>query len=194
MAASSRELANFWWYCASIVVQLELPGNAATWSCSRHALRNATDAYAGKRGVRYASAAARAAMEANGGKWTNCGLAKEHAIPVGHIHQLLIEAMGAHRTEAELEAAKNRLAEELAASGVDPKRLAGFPLNPRTIYIADIIRASTLMAWITDDEHRRLKTASKAGLGNLNQRMPAGWDGQDPFARYRACDIEVLAL
>jgi len=195
MAATRSELANFYWYCAALTQVIEqLPGNAATRSVSRHALRNATHAIAGREGIRYATAAAFAAMEANGGVWERCGLLKEHTIPIGHIHQLLIDAIGAARSEAELQAASRRLADDMAADGLDTKSLSEFPSNPRIAFVADIIKSSTMMAWLTKPEEQRLRDAKSKGLGDLHRRMPPKWDGRDPFARYRACEIEVLPV
>ncbi|HFL2038784.1 TPA: hypothetical protein ACXIGC_000146 [Stenotrophomonas maltophilia] len=189
------ELANFYWYCAAAAQLIEqLPGNAATRSVSRHAVRNATNALTGNKGVPYASVAARKVCMANGGSWERCGLRREHAIPVGHIHRELVAAIWAPRSDLALAEARGRLDEEMAATPVKSGAFAGFPSNPRIAIVVDIIRASTALAWLTEEEDDLLKARLGDGSWSLNQRMPPGWDGKDPLARYRFCKIDVLEI
>lgn len=189
---TAAELANFYWYCAAATQLIEqLPGNAATRSVSRHAVRNATNALTGSKGVPFASVAARKVCEANGGTWEGCGLRREHAIPVSHIHRELVAAIEAPRPDLALAEVRRRLDSEMAAIPVRSGAFAGFPGNPRIAIVVDIIRASTSLAWLTEKEDDLLKARLGDGSGSLNQRMPPGWDGKDSLARYRFCNIEV---
>lgn len=192
MTATRSERANFYWYCAAAAQLIEqMPANAATSSCSRHALRNATNAITGRKGVSYASVAAKRAMRKNGGVWTGCGLVKEHAIPVGHIHELVTAAVRKRRSERAMATAQRRLDRDMAESGLDARLFDAFPRNPRIWFVVEIVRASTAMAWLTAKEDGRIRAAQVGGSARLVQRMPQDWDGKDPFARYRACGIEV---
>ena len=58
--------------------------------------------------------------------------------------------------------------------------------DPTEHSVAEGLNRYGVIVLITKDEDRRV---SKAGY---NSRMPQGWDGVDPFARYKAVGIEVL--
>lgn len=189
---TAAELANFYWSCA-VATQLieQLPHIEATNSVSRFAVRHATDALTGKKGVPFASVAASKECEANGGRWEGCGLRKEHAIPVSHIHGELVKAISAPLSAETLAEAKRRLDVEMAAAPIKLDALAGFPSNPRIAITVEIVRALTAIAWLTKKEDGLLKARLSDGSDSLNQRMPPGWDGKDLLARYRYCNIEV---
>ena len=59
---------------------------------------------------------------------------------------------------------------------------------PDALLIAKVIKESTILAWIHQEDDMKLRT------GGYAKRMPEDWDGQDPLARYRAAGIEVLEL
>jgi hypothetical protein len=189
---SPSELANFYWYCAAATQLIEqLPGNAATRSVIRHAVRNATKALTGGNGVPYASEAALRLRADNGDSWKGCGLVQEHAIPVGHIHNELVASLASPPSGTTLAEARQRLDSEMAAIPFKPGAIEDFPRNPHIAIVVNIIRASTTMAWLTKEEDERLKKRLSDGSRSLNQRMPPGWDGRDPLARYSFCEIEV---
>lgn len=186
------ELVNFYWHCAAATQLIEqLPRNAATRAVSRYALRSATVALTGKNGVPYASLAAQKMCAANGGRWEGCGLVREHAIPVAHIYHGLVEALSKKHSDGKQADAKRRLSAELSRVPTKANAFVKFPISPSVAVVVDIIRASTALAWLTISEDALLKAKLGDGSTSLNQRMPSCWDGKDPLARYRFCEIEV---
>jgi hypothetical protein len=186
------ELIHFYWYCATATQLIEnLPRTTATNAVSLYAVRRATETFTGKNGVPYASARARKACADNGGKWEGCGLVREHAIPVSHIHRGLEDALSVKRSEETLAEARRRLEAELMAIPAKAGTFQGYPANPQIAFVVDIIRASTTLAWLTVDEDNLLNERLGDGSKSLKMRMPPNWDGRDPLARYRFCEIEV---
>ena len=119
-------------------------------------------------------------------------MVREHAIPVGHIYGELVEAIRMERTQAELQDAKRRLDAEMAAVHAKAGAFSGFPSNARIAFVVDIIRAATTLAWLTQDEDKLLNKKLGDGSASLKNRMPPGWDGKDPLARYDFCGIKVF--
>lgn len=186
---AARKIAEpeyFMWHCEVAALVLgSLPGNPATKHHVRSALRQATLAATGRSGIAYASHGAKAAKDARGEDWGRCGLVREHVVPVGQIHDQVMKALASpviHHTTGEGPPG-------LLSPDALPGRLRhGDSLlvlgNPRAWQIAEIVRKWTVMAWISKDEDTRLREMK------LHDRMPAGWDGCDLFARYKACGLE----
>lgn len=189
------ELVNFYWHCA-VVTQLiqQFPPNSATKSDTRWAIRKATESLTGKNGVPYASLAAQEARALNAGRWEGCGLVREHAIPVGHIYREIVGALSKEWSETDLAAGKLRLDAEMKRIPARHGAFSGFPDNACIAIVADVIRAATTMAWLTQQEDQLLKERVDNSSESLNKRMPPGWDGVDALARYRHCGIKVHPL
>lgn len=60
--------------------------------------------------------------------------------------------------------------------------------KPKAWQIAEVVRESTLPAWVTKGEDAELR---KKGL---HKSMPKGWDGKDKFARYNDCGIHCESI
>ena len=195
MSARLRELEYFYWYCAvAEQVISTLPANPATRSSSRHAVRMATLALAGKNGIGYASDDARRAQASMGTDWYRCRLVREHAIPVSVIHERVVHAL-AHPLAADEEAAAiERLRADMAAAGLDRQKIDAFNIKPRTWLVVCQVRSLTCLAWVTKQDETLLKTTVAKGSKSLHKTMPASWDGVDPLARYRACGLNVTPL
>jgi hypothetical protein len=58
--------------------------------------------------------------------------------------------------------------------------------NPVLEQVADVLNRHAVVVLITKSENLTLTTS------RLASRMPDGWDGADPFARYKAAGIEVM--
>ena len=175
----------------SVTLRSQSPPKTAPKSDTRFAIRKATEALTGRNGVAYASVAARQARALNGDRWEGCGLVREHAIPVGHICQQVVGALETKRTGASLARARQRLDAEMTKLPVKAGDFDGFPDDPHIAFVAAVIRASTVMAWLTTKEDDLLKAKLGDGSESLNKLMPPGWDGVDPLARYRYCQIDV---
>jgi hypothetical protein len=174
MTATPTEAQHFLWHCAVAAMLIDtLPANAATSSHSRNAIRLATVTAVGKNGVLHASKDAKAIKASSGKAWDKSGLVKEHVIPVSLIHERVVEAL--KRTPA--------------GPGAQ-----SFPDNPRARQVAKIVEELTLLAWISKDEEARLRDKTRDAGKSLHKRMPTGWDGQEKFARYIACEIEYSAI
>jgi hypothetical protein len=189
MTTTQSEVLNFYWHCevAAMVIR-QLPATAATRSNSRHAVRMATLCAAGHKGVTHASAGARDRQRATGAAWHKCELVKEHAVPVSHVHARVVEALSTDFDEQARRAARQALAEDLAARGLPAAEIAALPCSPDAWRVAQVVRAWTQLAWLTKDDDRLLRSKS------LHDGMPADWDEVDRLARYRACGIEVAEI
>lgn len=195
MTATTSELNLFYWHCevaANIIGTM--PGNAATRSVSRHALRMGTLNLASKNGVFHASESARNQRDASGKPWSKAELIREHAVPISIIHRRVVDEVQLPRTEAALAQARSALESNLLATGFSPSKVAEFPRNPRTWYVVHVLRRLTHLAWVTRDDDQLLRAKPAAGPLSLHKHMPPDWDGNDPFARYRACGILVAPI
>ena len=188
MGTTAAEATNFFWHC-HVAVKLidELPETTATKGHALRAVRMATLCAAGSNGVQYASDKARMKREAHGKPWGKCGLIKEHVIPASLVRTLVLEELKATR-DPEL-VAFSLVDSNENANWLTPEVIAQFRQYPRAWQAAKIIRDWTLLAWVTDHEHKELD-----GRG-LGERMPTGWaPGQDRFARYTNCNIAVSRI
>lgn len=170
----------------------ELPQNTVTRSYFLRGVRMATLCAAGKHGVQFASDGARARRAASGLHWDKCGLVKEHVVPVSVICALVRQELGVKDEGV-------RIAESLAlleeAADLSPKVVALFQGNPRAWQIASLIRAWTLLAWITAEEDRKFDEKDSLGGISLRQRMPKEWNADaDRLARYHACGIPLYRI
>lgn len=178
MTATAAELQNFLWHCeVASLLSYALPDTTSTNAHVLNAIRKATYAAVGNKGVRHASHEARARQALLGLPWNQCGLIREHTIPISVVCKRVREVL--LRTPAD-EASTLRNATSPIAPGM---------WSPRALQVAGVVQQLTLMAWITESEDQRLL---EQGLG---KRMPPGWrDGHDPFARYLACDIDCAEI
>lgn len=173
MTATATESTNFLWHCEVIaLLTTALPYGTSRNSNIAHALRKATSAAIGSKGVRHASRQAREHQAERNAPWSECGLVREHVIPVGFVGERVREALTV-LPDGDADAALRRV----------PSPLAPGLWSRRGLHIAEVVLDWTLLAWITPDEDVQLR---KRGLGS---RMPTGWDGQNRFARYDACGI-----
>jgi len=192
MTATPTENTNFFWHCLVAAKLIdELPSNAATSSHSLRAVRMATVCAAGRNGVQFASHAARERQESTAKHWDQCGLIKEHVVPVSLIHALV---QGALKSTRAVDPAK--------AAGIPDEDLGGltagvvdlFRKHPRAWLVAKIVQDWTLLAWITESENERFDDKTRHGM-SLRKSMPQGWtEDQDRFARYNACEIAVSKI
>jgi len=145
----------------------------------------------GRNGVQYASDEAIRVKNSEGKHWEECGLIKEHALPVSLVCK---------RVYAELKA--NRQAPigtcgpcEDGGLALTPEAIALFQANPRAWQVALIIREWTHIAWITKEEDGRFDDRSRHGGISIRNRMPKDWtEGRSKFARYDACEIPVSRI
>ena len=188
MTATASEAKNFYWHCQVAATVAKLHKNPATKANLRHALRLATLTVAGKNGIYLASRKAYSEKHLCGMDWSACGLVKEHVIPISLLYGLV---------RRELDNPAPRRWENYLDVPVDQNRaLWNIPLDwantseavPDALLIAKVIKESTILAWIHQEDDMKLRT------GGYAKRMPEDWDGQDPLARYRAAGIEVLEL
>ena len=193
MAASVSEINNFFWHCLVAAKLLdELRRETVTKSHILHAVRKATDCWAGRNGVQYASDDARAQKERIGKHWEKCGLRKEHVIPVRVVNQFVYE-------ELMLPISTTGVSEPLVLSdqemqGLTPEVVELFHQHPRAWTVARIIREWTLHAWITIPEDHCFDDKSKHGF-SIRHRMPQGWTrDQDRFKRYSDSGIRVSRI
>jgi hypothetical protein len=189
MTATSTEVTNFFWHClvAAKVID-EFPENAATKAHALHAVRMATLCAAGKNGVQYASAEARIAKQEKGERWDQCGLIKEHIVPVSLVRTLVHSELKATRDNAQT--ASPLALSDQDIQGFTPAVIVLFQRNPRAWQVARIIREWTLLAWITEQENGRFDDKLRHGGISIRKRMPKGWnEKQSRFARYAACEI-----
>jgi hypothetical protein len=175
MTATAAELQNFLWHCeVAALLSAALPATTSTKGHVLNAIRMATYAAVGSKGVRHASYKAREHQASIGLPWDQCGLIREHTIPVSVVCKRVREVLSrlpAGEADATLRNVTSPIAPGL--------------WSPRGLQIAGVVLQGTLMTWLTETEDRRL---SAKGLG---KRMPPGWkDGHDPFARYAACEID----
>ena len=193
MKTTPTETTNFFWHCLMAAkVMDELPENTATKSHAVHAVRMATLCAAGKDGVQYASGAALKIREAQGTHWEQCGLIKEHVVPVSLVRQ---------RVHSELKAAGDQATPSpLVLSvedtqGLSPEVILLFQRHPRAWTVARIIREWTHLAWITKVEDERFDDKARHGGISLRKRMPKGWtEGMGRLARYDACEIVLSPI
>jgi hypothetical protein len=190
MRATATEISNFFWHCVVAARMAdEFPDTTVTRAYFSHAVRKATDCWAGRNGVRYASDAAIAKKSVRGERWDRCGLIKEHVVPVGVVHKIV---------DAELKATITRGAtepltlSEAETQGLTAEVVALFQRHPRAWVVARIVREWTLHAWITEDEEKEFDNRERHDGISIRKRMPKGWEiNQDRFARYDACGIKV---
>ncbi|ALN88594.1 hypothetical protein LC55x_5348 [Lysobacter capsici] len=127
------------------------------------------------------------AKHAAGVLWDQCGLIKEHVIPVAVI---------TGRVRAELETLRGRDLPAPQPSAEDRELfpaevLALFVGHPRAWQVAQLVREWTLKAWITPEEDERLRDRARNGC-DLSKAMPLGWSSaQSRFARYDQCALRV---
>jgi hypothetical protein len=193
MRANPSEITNFFWHClVAARMTDEFKDTTVTKSYRLHAVRKATDCWAGRNGVQYASDAA-IAENARSGHWEGCGLTKEHVIPVSVVRKLVHEGLTA--PIASEGAVEPLILSDDETQGLTPEVVALFHQHPRAWVVARIIRNWTLHAWITVKEDERFDDKSKHDGISIRQRMPKGWKiGQDRFARYHACGIKVSPI
>lgn len=192
-SANPAELTNFFWHCFVASKMAGEQENTVIKAYRLHAVRRATDCWAGRNGVRYASTAAIAQRDAQGTGWDRCGLVKEHVIPVAVVNKLVQDEMKAIHSAPDAAEALALSGDE--ARGLTPQVCALFQQNPRASVVARIIRRWTLHAWITQEEDQRFDEKSRHGGISIRGCMPTGWkSGDDPFARYRACGIVVAEI
>ena len=193
---SVSEMVHFYWYCATVARLVDFPETTATRAVLQFAVRRATVVLTGSTGVPFASVKAMQQRQANGGVWEGCGLRKEHAIPVALVCNGIIAKLAEEHSGHSLDEAKNRLdaaLSELAALAGKSDVFKDFPDDPRVALVVETIRASTAIAWLTEQEDIKLRKKLPDG-GSLIKRMPPDWDGRDPLARYRCCGIEVRPI
>ncbi|HJW45467.1 MAG TPA: hypothetical protein VJ484_03160 [Lysobacter sp.] len=105
----------------------------------------------GSNGVRHASNKASERQASIGLPWAQCGLIREHTIPVSIVCKRVREILSrlpAGEADATLRDVTSPIAPGL--------------WSPRALHIADVVLKGTLMAWITEPEDQRL---SAKGLG-----------------------------
>lgn len=176
MTATATEKRNFAWHCAVAALLMDLPANPATSAHFRNAITKATKTVFGRKGVRYASEAA--IKVADGNDLAKCRLELEHVIPATLVCKQVM---------ADLSSSKAVVRPDLDALLIAGD-LQQIREHPRVRQIAEIVATKTLLAWVTKEEHGKLKTAG------LQKSMPPGWDGLDHFARYRHCGIQVIEI
>ncbi|WP_282271962.1 hypothetical protein [Stenotrophomonas sp. PS02298] len=174
----------FYWHCEVAALVLNtLPGNPATKHHVRNALRMATLAATGPKGVGFASERAHQTKALSAKNWDKCGLIREHVIPIGEVYEKVFRSLA-------FPIIHNDLGKPPGFMPVSEGRIklrAGQSTlalgNPRPWQIAQILQQWTLLAYITKEEDQLLRERK------LHDRMPAGWDGQDKFSRYSECGI-----
>lgn len=186
------EIEQFFWNCQVAAKLLdEVPRNTATRACVLYAVRKASVCYAGRNGVRYASSAAKAKQASMGTHWEKSGLVREHVVPVSLIRERVVRELDITRTDTG--PARGALSEE-DVHGLTPDAVRLFEGHPRAWQVGRIIRDWTLLAWITREEERVFDEKARHGGISLRKRMPIGWSGDDRFARYTSCGIELLPI
>lgn len=194
MTATATENINFFWHClvAANVID-ELPKNTATTSHSLRAVRMATVCCTGKNGVQYASEDARKRREAQGGHWEQCGLVKEHVVPVSLVHALVQSELVA--TCGSADTPRPHVLSDQNTQGLTPEVIALFQKHPRAWLVGRIVRQWTLLAWITELENKRFDDKTLHGGISIRKCMPKGWtEEQDRFTRYTDCDIALSRI
>lgn len=179
MTATATELQNFLWHCeVAVLLSLALPASTSTNAHVVNAIRKATYAAVGSKGVRHASARAKQQQAALGLPWSACSLIREHSIPVSVICDRVRDVLS--NAPADREAATRRTVSSSIAPGL---------WSPVALQIAEVVMQLTVLAWITEEDDQLLT------LNGLAKRMPHGWkNGDDPFARYSACAIEYAEV
>lgn len=193
MPAKPSEITNFFWHCWVAAKLLDEPQDSTVIrSHILNAVRKATDCWAGRNGVQYASDDARALKHRLGLPWEQCGLRKEHVIPVGVVKKFVYEEL---QRPIAVNGAMDRLAlSDHEMTGLTPDVVELFHQNPRAWSVARVIRDWTLHAWITIKEDQRFDDKARHGL-SIRSRMPQGWTpDQDRFKRYLDCDIKVSLI
>lgn len=186
------DIEKFFHYCnvAAKIID-ELPRNTTTRACALFAIRRASNCYAGKNGIRFVSAGALARHKEVGAPWHQLGLIKEHVVPVSLMRKKTTAALQALSSDAGT--APPPFTEE-AAPELPPNVAALFQQHPRAWQVGRIVRDWTILAWITGEENARFNDKPKYDGISLIKRMPLDWDGKDPFARYTAAGIELVAM
>jgi hypothetical protein len=195
MAATLKEFKLFYWYChVATQIIAALPSNEATRAVSLHAVRMATLNFAGKNGILVASADARRTKEESGRPWSRCGLVREHAVPISVIHQRVVMEVHKPMTDIEMADSATQLEADMLVHGMDQQAINEFPHNPRAWSVVKVVRELTHLCWVSTKDDGCLRSRSVDGGKSLHKSMPKDWDGIEPFARYRKCEIEVAPI
>ena len=194
MTARPTETTNFFWHCLVAAKLIdEIPNKTAAKSHSLRAVRMATVCAAGKNGVQYASDDARKRREDIGKHWEQCGLVKEHVVPVSLIYALVHSKLTA--TCGTADTTTPHVLSDQVTQGLTPEVIALFQQHPRAWLVGRIVREWTLLAWITELENKRFDDKSLHGGISIRKRMPKGWtEEQDRFTRYADCDIALSRI
>lgn len=188
MTYTDTEASYFYWHCATAALVLSsMELNTATRAHASNAIRMATLNAVGKRGVRYASAAAFEKYQLEGKDWSKLGLIREHVFPVSTI---LAKAVDAHRNEEVYswrELTHHMVDEDFTRWNVLDSDSHLDSRAPLSAVIAALVRRHTVLAWVTKQENDRLKEEG------LSKSMPADY-GDDLLARYAVCKIDLVDL
>lgn len=175
MHATPTEITNFFWHC-QVAARMtdEFEDTTVTKSYRLRAVRMATDCWAGRNGVQYASDKARAQRDSRGKPWEQCGLIKEHVIPVGVVRRLVHKEL--RDTIVSAGTVEPLILSGLETQGLTPKVVDLFQKHPRAWMVARIIRNGTLHAWITEKEDEKFDDKALHDGISIRQRMPKGWN------------------
>lgn len=190
MTYTPKEARYFYWHCMTAATILEvlevIERNAATNVHLNNAVRMATLNAVGRRGISLASPSAAAKIATSTGTGRFKGLLREHVVPVSVISMRVRKAWSSRErpTWRELAWLKDEDLQHWAVVDSDYFLDAEAPLSA---VVADIVRQSTLLAWVTSADNSELRSRG------LTKRMPEGSD-DDPHARYTACDIKLVDL
>lgn len=187
------ESEQFFWNChvaATLIDHDGIPRNTATKACVLYAVRKASICLIGKDGVRFATPGACAQRTAAGVPWQKAGLVKEHVVPVSLIRERVVAQLDATRNDPALRPSFG-LEDE---AGLTAAAAALFRAHPRAWEVGKVVRDMTLLAWITREEEKRFDEKARHGGISLRKRMPMGWRGEDVFARYTACELELVEV
>src|SRR5690606_16244777 len=139
MPPSTIELTNFYWHCA-IAAKLsdELKSGTVINSYRLLAVRKASDCWAGRNGIQYASTEAAAERDRLGRPRDKCGFIKEHAIPVSVMKSLVEQQL--RQAQACTKSAMSSSRDNDALRTLPPSVAALFRQDPRALIVADVVQ------------------------------------------------------
>jgi len=190
MKYTKQEAEYFFWHCttAALLIESLKDRNRATLSHIHHAIRMASETAVGKAGVQYASEMAHKQKPATKKHWSGLGFTREHVVPVSVIVKRVMDLYDSGVSSSWRGLVFDRLThDDLQHWNVMDSDFFLDRAAPLSAEIANLVRRSAILAWITKDEDRRLKREG------LTKAMPAGY-GEDDLARYKACQISVVPL
>lgn len=185
-----KEAEYFYWHCtiAALLIESLAERNRATLSHVQRAIRMASETAVGKAGVQYASEMAHRQKPATKKHWSGLGLTREHVVPVSVIVNRVLDTYDSGTAYSWRELVHDRLApEDLQHWKVVDSDYFLDGAAPFSAVIANVVRRSAILAWITKDEDKRLKSEG------LTKSMPRSC-GEDDLARYKACKISIVPL